>query len=288
MKKFQKIYIEITNSCNFNCAFCGKSNRSIRFMTAHEFSKVIKEVKDFTDLITLHVKGEPLLHPNLDEILNICSKEKIKVNITTNGSLILKNVEALKNQCVRKINISIHSVNQNSEMSITKEKYLSNIFSAVDILKKNNLKLYISYRLWNLKDISENSENYYLIKALENKYNIENLVDISKKNLFVELSSGIFLNQDIEFKWPSMDDDIISEEGRCLGLKNQIGILSDGSVVPCCLDQDANVYLGNVFNDSLKNILEDKKVIDIIKGFESNKILPELCKRCTYREKFSK
>ena len=288
MKKFQKIYVEITNSCNFNCAFCGKSKRSIRFMTVYEFNKIIKEVKEYTDLITLHVKGEPLLHPDLDDILNICSKEKIKVNITTNGSLLLKNVEALKKECVRQINISIHSVNQNNEMSITKEKYLSDIFSAVDILKKNNFKLYISYRLWNLKDISENSENYDLIKALENKYNIENLVDISKKNLFVELSSGIFLNQDIEFKWPSMDDDIISNEGRCLGLKNQIGILSDGSVVPCCLDQDANVYLGNVFNDSLKNILESKKVIDIIKGFELNKILPELCKRCTYREKFSK
>ena len=289
-KRFLKIYVEITNSCNFNCSFCGKSKREIKFMTIEEFRKVANEVIKYTDLITLHIKGEPLLHPNLKEILDISNEVGLKVNITTNGSLISKNIEFLKNPCVRQLNISIHSVNVNNinEINISRESYLNDIFKSVKILKENNENLYISYRLWNLKNIEKNSENYDLIQSLEKEYNMTDLINVAKENLFVELGKGIFLNQDLEFKWPYMEDKVISDIGRCLGLKNQIGILSNGNVVPCCLDQDGNVLLGNIFKDTLENILNSDFCREIIKGFDENKIIPELCRRCTFREKFSK
>lgn len=288
MKLFSRIYIEITNSCNFNCSFCRKSNREIRFMTKDEFEKIVNEVNEYTDLIMLHIKGEPLMHPELKHILNSAKMAKLKVNITTNGSLLGKNIEALKSDSVRQLNISLHSINKDEINNINFDEYISNIFNSVKILRENNPNLYISYRLWNLKDISENSENYNIIEALEKEYKIEDLKTLAKENNFVELTSKVFLNQDIEFIWPSMDDDIVSDTGRCLGLKEQIGILSDGRVVPCCLDQDGNVTLGNIFKDSLKNILESDYAKEITNGFYSNKIIPELCKRCTYRLKFSK
>lgn len=288
MKLFSRIYIEITNSCNFNCSFCRKSNREIRFMTKDEFEKIVNEVNEYTDLIMLHIKGEPLMHPELKHILNSAKMAKLKVNITTNGSLLGKNIEALKSDSVRQLNISLHSINKDEINNINFDEYISNIFNSVKILRENNPNIYISYRLWNLKDISENSENYNIIEALEKEYKIEDLKTLAKENNFVELTSKVFLNQDIEFVWPSMDDDIVSDTGRCLGLKEQIGILSDGRVVPCCLDQDGNVTLGNIFKDSLKNILESDYAKEITNGFYSNKIIPELCKRCTYRLKFSK
>ena len=288
MKLFSRIYIEITNSCNFNCSFCRKSNREIRFMAKDEFEKIVNEVNEYTDLIMLHIKGEPLMHPELKHILNSAKMAKLKVNITTNGSLLGKNIEALKSDSVRQLNISLHSINKDEINNINFDEYISNIFNSVKILRENNPNIYISYRLWNLKDISENSENYNIIEALEKEYKIENLKTLAKENNFVELTSKVFLNQDIEFVWPSMDDDIVSDTGRCLGLKEQIGILSDGRVVPCCLDQDGNVTLGNIFKDSLKNILESDYAKEITNGFYSNKIIPELCKRCTYRLKFSK
>lgn len=288
MKLFSRIYIEITNSCNFNCSFCRKSNREIRFMTKDEFEKIVNEVNEYTDLIMLHIKGEPLMHPELKHILNSAKMAKLKVNITTNGSLLGKDIEALKSDSVRQLNISLHSINKDEINNINFDEYISNIFNSVKILRENNPNLYISYRLWNLKDISENSENYNIIEALEKEYKIEDLKTLAKENNFVELTSKVFLNQDVEFIWPSMDDDIVSDTGRCLGLKEQIGILSDGRVVPCCLDQDGNVTLGNIFKDSLKNILESDYAKEITNGFYSNKIIPELCKRCTYRLKFSK
>ena len=287
-KRFLKIYIEITNSCNFNCSFCKKSNRTLKSLSIDEFKIIINEVKEYTDLITLHVKGEPLLHPNLNEILDIVKDANLKVNITTNGSLIKKNIEALKVSCLRQLNLSIHSVNEDSENKINKETYLEDIFEAVKILRENSKELYISYRLWNLKDISENSENYNLICALEKEYKINNLINLAKENSFVALDEKVFLNQDLEFEWPSINDDVIGCIGRCYGLRNQIAILSNGDVVPCCLDQDGIINLGNIFKTSLNEILNSEKSLKIIKGFEENKIVEELCKRCSFREKFSK
>ena len=288
MKRFLKVYVEITNSCNFNCSFCAKSKREPRTMSLNEFKKIANEVKEYTDLITLHIKGEPLLHPEIGNILDVCIEEGLKVNITTNGSLLLKKVDFLKKLSLRQLNISIHSISQNETGDINESDYLSNIFEAVKILKEFNPELLISYRLWNLKEISENSINYNVLSSLENEYGIYNLKELASKNNFVELGSGIFLNQDIEFKWPNMEDKVIGDKGRCLGLKNQLGILSNGNVVPCCLDQDANVLLGNIFETSLDSILNSDKVKIIADGFLKGKIIPELCKRCTFREKFSK
>lgn len=287
-KRFLKIYIEITNSCNFNCSFCSKSNRNLKSLSIEEFKIIINEVKEYTDLITLHVKGEPLLHPNLKEFLDIVKEAGLKVNITTNGSLIKRNIDALKNSCVRQLNISIHSINEDSENKINRETYLNDIFESVKDLREYNKNLYVSYRLWNFKDISENSENYNLIYALEKEYKINNLIDIAKENSFVELDKKVFLNQDLEFKWPSIYDDVIGCTGRCHGLRNQIAILSNGDVVPCCLDQDGIINLGNIFNSGLKDILNSERSLKIIKGFEENKIVEELCKRCSFREKFNK
>ena len=225
---FKKIYIEITNICNLNCDFCPHTNRIKKSMTLDEFESVILKIKDYTKHIYLHVKGEPLMHNDLDGIIKVANKYNLNVNITTNGSLIKRNIDALKNSCVRQLNISIHSINEDSENKINRETYLNDIFESVKDLREYNKNLYVSYRLWNFKDISENSENYNLIYALEKEYKINNLIDIAKENSFVELDKKVFLNQDLEFKWPSIYDDVIGCTGRCHGLRNQIAILSNG------------------------------------------------------------
>ena len=137
-------------------------------------------------------------------------------------------------------------------------------------------------KLWDIIKFRKRRELY--VGNLSN----EDLKEIAKTNEYVTLKENIFLNQDTEFKWPNINDEFISDKGRCLGLIKQIGILSDGRVVPCCLDQDANVLLGNIFETSLDSILNSDKVKTIADGFLKGKIIPELCKRCTFREKFSK
>lgn len=279
--KFKKIYIEITNICNLKCSFCPDTKREKGFMSLQNFETILSKIKDYTNLITLHVKGEPLMHLDLKGILDACEKANILVNITTNGTLLLENKDILKNSnSLRQLNISLHSLSQNNNME--ENRYLDNIFEAVRAIKDK----YISYRLWNLKSIKENDDNFYVLKRLEDEYNISNLVELAKQNEFVELENNIFLNQDIEFDWPNINGSVVSERGTCRGLRDQIAILVNGDVVPCCLDQNGDIKLGNIFENSLEEILNSDLSKCIKKGFEEGVLVHKLCKKCGYRTKF--
>ena len=134
----------------------------------------------------------------------------------------------------------------------------------------------------------ENSENYHILKSLESAFNVENLSEIAKKNEFVKLSENAFLNQDLEFIWPSLDGEFISDNGTCHGLRNQVAILVNGNVVPCCLDGEGCINLGNIFNESFENIINSEYSKEFIKAFEENRVFHSLCKRCGFRGKFDK
>lgn len=288
-KRFQKIYVEITNVCNLKCSFCLDGKREKRFLSVDEFREIIEKIKDYTNLIALHVKGEPLLHPNLKDILDICTDNNVLVNITTNATLLEKRAELLiDSRCVRQLNLSLHSINKNENTDLyTLDKYLDEVIRVSKIiLEKSNI--IISYRLWNLESLEENDENSVILKRLEEEFNIDNLKERAKKESFVKLSKNAFLNQDFEFTWPSIDGEFVSDIGTCQGLRSQIAVLSNGDVVPCCLDQDANINLGNIFKESFEDILNKDKTKDIIKGFESHKIICNLCKRCGFRTKFDR
>lgn len=285
-KIFQKIYVEITNVCNLKCKFCPDTTREKKFMDIEDFKYILKSIKQYTNLIYLHIKGEPLLHPNIKEILDECNNANIMVNITTNGTLLLEKLDILRKcKSIRQINISLHSLNQNDIDSIGIQKYLSNVLQAVRILNKET-SILISFRLWNMSKIGENKKNVQIINSLENEYNIKKLMDRTMISPDVKLKEYVYLNQDIQFEWPSMDKEEIGESGKCFGLRNQIGILVNGDVVPCCLDQEANIKLGNIYKDSIDDILESKLAKDIINGFRAHKLIHPLCKRCGFRIRF--
>ena len=286
-KRFLKVYIEITNICNLKCSFCPIDNRKKEYMDVEKFEYILAQVKDYTDLIALHVKGEPLMHPNLEEILKICEKYNMKVNITTNATRLdsVKDI-LISSPAVRQLNLSLHSINENEYYMEEESEYLSKAIDSVnEILEKS--PIIISYRLWNLRDINENKDNESILKALEKAYKIDDLIEVAKKNEFVEFKKNCFLNQDTEFSWPSMEDSVISDTGTCQGLKTHIAILVNGDVVPCCLDQNGEIKLGNIMDDKLEDILENDYSKSILKGFNDNKIVADLCRRCSYRLKFN-
>ena len=225
------------------------------------------------------LKGNLFYILGLEEFLNILEKYNLKTNITTNGTLIKQNLKILKNsKAVRQINFSIHSITQNENLN---KEYLQNIFEAVDELSNT----IISYRLWNITKISENKINTEIIKSLENHYNIKNLTEKLKKNNFIKLRNNLFINQDKEFTWPNINNNEIIDNGRCLALKEQIAILVDGTVVPCCLDNNGDIPLGNILTESLEDILDKDKTQMIKNNFENNIITCKLCNTCGFLKK---
>ena len=278
-KRFKKIYIEITNRCNLNCSFCGKNKRDYRDMSLSEFELVINKIKRYTDYIYLHVKGEPLLYDNLDSLLSICDNTNIKVNITTNGVFLKEKLSVLINHfCIRQINISLHSENN-------KKCYFLDVFSSGKVL---STKMFISYRIWDLKDYKLNKKSTEIVDKIIEFYNLSPvIVDKLYSDKNIKIASNTFVNKENIFTWPDVDNDILVD-GFCYGLKTHISILSNGDIVPCCLDANGEIKLGNIFEDTLDVVLNGDTYKSLLKSFEDNKSLHPLCKSCNFKKRFNK
>lgn len=284
MKKFKKVYIEITNVCNLSCNFCPKTSRKLKFMDKSDFKHIIKNIKPYTDYVYFHLMGEPFLNKNLQEFLDICKENSLKVNITTNGTLINDVKEILLNsQALRQVNISLHSFEANEE-HISFDEYINTIINFIkQATEKTNI--ICSLRLWNLdtKYKASNNMNVDIFKLLQREFEID--VDLKEslkeKNSF-KLKNNVYLSMGEKFKWPSLNEKELGERAFCYGLRDQIGILVDGTVVPCCLDSEGSIPLGSIFENTLEEILNSQRAQEIYEGFSGRKAVEELCKRCGF------
>lgn len=284
MKKFKKIYIEITNVCNLSCNFCPKTSRKYGFMEEESFEKIIKKIKRYTEHVYFHLMGEPLLNKNLKRFLEICEQNKLQVNITTNGTLINEVKEVLvHSKSLRQINISLHSFEANDHERDFNE-YIGRI---IDFIKEANEKSNIicSLRLWNLdgKYKGNNNMNFDIFKLLEEEFALEeDLHQVFKERNSFKLRERIYISMGEKFKWPSLKEEEIGERAFCYGLRDQIGILVDGTVVPCCLDSDGSIALGNIFTENLESIISSDRAQAIYNGFSGRKAVEELCRKCGF------
>lgn len=261
---YKKIYIEITNVCNLNCSFCIGNKRVKEFISLDKFKIILNKLDGYTKYLYFHIMGEPLMHPNINELIDIASK-RYGVNITTNGYMINKIKD---NKSIRQVNISLHSFD--SKYNVLLENYLNDVFEAVDNLVINNT--YISYRLWvnsnNKKDI---------LDRLGDRYNV-----VIGKEKHLKLAENIYFDVEDEFIWPSLDNDYYEENGSCMGCRSHIGILVDGTVVPCCLDSAGIINLGNIYKQNLDDIISSTLYKEMQQGFLNNKKIHELCKKCNF------
>ncbi|MGL4738918.1 MAG: radical SAM/SPASM domain-containing protein [Cellulosilyticaceae bacterium] len=290
MKRFKKVYIEISNRCNLSCSFCPKLARTPGRMTYEQFEKVLGEVKPYTDYIYLHLMGEPTAHPELEAFLELAKASQLRVNLTTNGTLLHRVKDLLLQEGrVRQINISLHSFEAN-ENGITLEGYIREIIA---FAKEASAKGVIcSLRLWN-KDQAElrgdNALNGYILKTLEEGFDVATSLEeaLAQKPSF-KLMNRVYLNMAERFEWPDLSRDVISTEAFCYGLRDQMGILVDGTVVPCCLDSEGSIELGNVFDTPLQQILESPRAQALYEGFSNRQAVEALCQRCGYVTRYKK
>lgn len=283
--KFNKIYIEITNICGLQCTFCPTKIDKPNTMDLIFFENILIQVKKLTKVITFHMFGDPLTLSNLESYLDLTSKHELKVEITTTGFFLNNfDLNLFLHPAIRQINFSLNSYNKN-EMRISLEDFLKPIFQICDLKIKMKIHSFINLRLWN-RD-KENSANKFNIKVLElisNKFDI--LLEEIPSSKQIRLENQILLNFDNYFEWPNINSTHESN-GYCQGLSSHFGILSNGTVVPCCLDANGIVNLGNLKNECLDNILKNEKTQHIINGFKNGIANEKLCKKCTYKNKFN-
>ena len=282
---FNKIYVEIGNICNLRCSFCPELKRDKRQMTADEFEQVCRAIKGYTDYIYLHVMGEPLLHPELDRILDIARSHGFRVCITTNGTLIAKNKDLLLSRAdaIHKVNISVHSIEGNG-IEERLERYMGEV---VDFAKAAAERgIFTILRLWNL-DSSEALGANLQNEIIEERLHREFSNDWKKRWNGYMLADRIFLEFAGAFVWPAESEAEEQKLGSCRGLLDQIAILANGAVVPCCLDSEGQMPLGNIFEDTLEAILATPRAVAIKDGFLHGEMREETCKKCSYAHRFS-
>ena len=267
----KRVYLEITNSCNLNCPFC-TYEKGNSFFSLNEIDDCLKQIKPFCNYIYLHILGEPMLHPDFDRILDLLDQYGFNLQLVSNGTLLYKHPDILSHPCLRKLSISLHSINKTD----TDNSY----FETIDSLIENNKGKVIELRFYDSDNLDERLRSY--LNKLQERYGYS---DTKKKNSY-KLKDDLYIYFEEMFRWPDIDDPVISEKGTCHGAIDMIAINSNLDVTICCLDPKAHNRIGNLKGSRLKDILESAEYLDYIKCFKEHRLKSDLCRRCSYRLRF--
>lgn len=291
MVKFLRTYIEISNICNLQCTFCPEVEREKKILSAENFRHILGQIHPYTEQVCLHLMGEPLAHPDFPAILKICEEVGVQIHLTTNGTYLSKyGFETfLKSKAIRQINFSIHSYKDNFPgQDIRPYLYDILMFSKIALIEKP--ELYINYRLWNLLGTTGmRNENQDIIDHICEFFQVpvNEKVDVGFRKS-KNITGRVYFHFDSRFHWPSFSDPEQGEKGFCHALSQQIGIHADGTVVPCCLDKEAGIPLGNILKENFEDILKTPRLVAMRDGFKKNMLTEELCRKCTFIKRFEK
>ncbi len=273
---YSRVYVEITNICNRSCSFCHGTKRPPRLMTMDEFSLVCEKLSGVTEYLYLHVMGEPLTHPLLCDFVAHATKKGFKVAITTNGTLLDSYGESIIKAGVYKVNISLHSFEFSDDEK--HERYIKSCLDFADLASKSGVLTVL--RLWNGGvEKTLNDETHSLMREkFPEEWHFGSRGARIRNKLHLEYGE--------RFIWPDINADNMGSEVFCHGLGDHFGVLSDGSVIPCCLDSDGEITLGNIYTQNIEDILSCARARVIKEGFQNKKAVEELCQKCSYARRF--
>lgn len=273
---YSRVYFEITNICNKNCSFCPGTIREKKMVNMDEFLLTMNKLKGITEYIYFHLMGEPLLHPMLPDFIRKSKELGFKPAITTNGTLIQNRGKDIVEAGIYKVSISIHSFEDGSEEEY--KAYINNCLNFADYASRKGVLVVL--RLWNKG--GDESRNDNTISLIHNKFQEE--WHYGKRG--ARIRDKLHLEYGEKFDWPDIQANDMGEKVFCYGLKDHFGILCDGRVVPCCLDREGIMTLGNIFNEPIEEILKSQKAKNIVEGFREKQASEELCRKCGYARRF--
>lgn len=311
----RNLFIEITNNCNFNCTFCPNSimKRDRGLMESELFFKIIDEIyeKKMSANVHFHLMGEPFLHPKVGEFIKYCGEKEVNIGLISNISLLEKvNIKEIL-KFVGHLEISLQSFDDESFASrkatrLTFEEYITSIKNLIEMKLSAKSKTVLNITMIensknsvkNFKDdskfIDSNKRLQYFFDThwheffvhMEQKYGTPytKIDNLNFKNFNHEFLPGVIFNTRCVITWGNTmcktNKIIPAIRAKCNALHQQLGILWNGDVVPCCLDYDGNVKLGNVQNQSLEDVINSEYYKSMKASFKTGKLLHTYCKKC--------
>lgn len=271
---YNKAYVEIINACNLSCSFCPKTKRPFKTMTKEEFAFVLDKVLPLTKYVYLHVVGEPTIHPEFEEIIKIGVGKGAKIAVTTNGTKIERLYNAVKENPIYKVNVSLTMTGGND---VNVSEYAKDVAKYAKPL--SDIGIIVVLRLWNKG--GNDSKNGEVIKALQSVFGDFSFSDKGS----VKIKENLYIEGDDVFEWDRTEE---KASGFCMALKDQFGVLSDGTVIPCCIDHDGEIALGNIFEKELAEILQSERAVNLREGLKKRTLAEPRCRHCGFNAKFDK
>ncbi|MDD4003883.1 MAG: radical SAM protein [Elusimicrobiaceae bacterium] len=270
--KFRRVFIEITNECNLACGFCAVSAREPRRMTVEFFRMTLRRAGPLAGVVSLHVLGEPFMHPDLPEILKICSAAGVAVNLVTNATLLDKFGPALfEEPCLKQVSISLHAL-----ASLETRGREAALLSILRFARARPARVIASFRLrGDLRGVFERETAGRVFAEF-------GVTASALERGAVKLAPGVYFNSGPFFEWPGSAR-AERPPGGCLGLRHNCAILSDGRVVPCCADFDGRMTLGSIADSPLDEILAGPAAMRLRRAIASPDDRPDCCKTCGFR-----
>ena len=276
--RFRKVYLEISNICNLSCRFCPGTKRPKKALTEEEITLLLPKIRSYTDYLYFHLMGEPLLHKHLARFLELAGEHGFKVILTTNGTLLKKQQQMLlASPALHKINISLHAFEAN-DLAVPFSQYLADCFAFGNAAAGKKL---VVYRLWN--NGGEDTQNAEILDTMR-RYFPQKWV---QERHGIRIADRTYLEYGDKFDWPDLTATEGSNKVFCYGLRDQLGVLCDGTVVPCCLDHDGDLALGNLLEQDMEEILASPRAKAIYEGFSNREAAEELCRKCGYARRFA-
>ncbi|WP_033777282.1 radical SAM/SPASM domain-containing protein [Helicobacter pylori] len=278
-KPFKKIYIELSDICGLQCSFCPNPKNIRGVMPLELFEKICKEAAPLTPIITLHVLGDPCKLKNLNRYLNAAKRFSLKVDLVTSG-VYLRDFETLLQDAIYQISISLDAGLDNHN-KLNQHRYIQKILEFCRYKCEKNSEVFLNLRIQD----GTLDKHQNLIKPFLESFECVSLETLKSQGR-VRLFKKSFLNIQKTFKWPNLNaPNPLNQESKipyCYGLIKQIAILSNGVVVPCCMDTQAHISLGDLNHMPLKDILNSQKAMAIKTHFLKGEALELLCKNCSY------
>lgn len=281
--RFEKIYIELSDICGLKCGFCPSVKGVRGAMSVEKFGIIAKKVAGVGRIYTFHLLGDPLVLPNLKDFIKLANAHKMTLELTTSGFYMSeKNTQLLlESKNIRQINLSLMAFLAQKKLNLN--EYFAPILRFLRLHLAQNSQSFVNLRLWNLgANFTPPFENSAIYSLLEREFNTK----IQKNAPKNRLENRIILHQSELFCWAGAGEKnapkVPCAKGSCHTLRKQIGILSNGTVVPCCMDTSGVMGLGNLFTQELSEILTNKRAVAMKKGFERGEFTEKLCQQCEF------
>lgn len=276
--------VEITNRCNIRCPACPWHTcmrRKIHDMTWEEYCVILEKISPYAKAVCFYVMGEPFLNPDWYRIVKLTHEQGIKTIISSNGMLLEENMEKIFASGLDHLQVAVDgNDSQTHEQYRVGSNYLK-IMAALEKLSK-------------MKDSRQCKNPEVVIQTLVTRQN-ENQID-EIKSIMNQLGFGfktkkmhygrteIVSNKNRPLFMPS-NERFVRMEGKsyyskgipCVEMQHMV-ILSNGDVVPCCIDFDASNKIGNIFSDSVMDIWTGQRRNSFIENY--NYRCNSFCEKC--------